>query len=447
VKWWCEWAWLGGPEAAGDVLLTADAGRWTAVDVGVTRPPDAEPLAGLVLPGLANTHSHAFHRGLRGRTQAGQGDFWTWRRDMYALADRLDPDSYRDLATAVYAEMTLAGFTAVGEFHYLHHDTGGRPYGDSNEMGRAPVEAAAAAGLRVALLDTCYLRGGFDSAELDPVQRRFSDGSADAWAERAASLADTVPAGDDVHVGAAIHSVRAVAPAELGVVAAWAKERGAPLHVHVSEQPAENEACRAATGRTPSLLLDDHGALGPSTTAVHATHLTDDDLSAIQASGTGVCLCPTTERDLADGIGPSAALAARSVPISLGTDSHAVIDGFEEARAVELDERLATGERGRHPPDALLAAATSGGAAALGWPEWGLVAGAPADAISVDMDSIRMAGFAPERAAAHVVFAASAADVLDVVVAGRPVVSEGRHLLVDDAATALRRILAELDDR
>ena len=266
---------------------------------------------------------------------------------MYAVAERLDPDSYLALATATYKEMVASGITSVGEFHYLHHQPDGTPYDDPNAMGHALQQAAQDAGLRIRLLDTCYLSSGFG----DPpqgVQRRFSDGTADQWAERVQSLENA---------GAAIHSVRAVPDDQLRTVVEAAS--GRPLHVHLSEQTKENDACVAAYGATPAQLLADHGVLGPLTSAVHATHLTDDDIGHLGSTRTYACFCPTTERDLGDGVGPSRALHERGSPLTLGSDSHAVIDLFEEMRAVELDERLATLQRGHWSAAELLTAATT----------------------------------------------------------------------------------------
>ncbi|MHB1928721.1 MAG: formimidoylglutamate deiminase [Acidimicrobiales bacterium] len=436
-RWWCRLAWLGGPDAAPGVLLEAGAdGRFSAVTPGVAGPPPgAVVVDGLTLPGLVNAHSHAFHRGLRGWTQADGGTFWTWRERMYGLAGRLDPDRYLALATAAYAEMALGGITTVGEFHYLHHDPDGRPYA-TDAMGEAVVEAAARAGIRITLLDTCYLAGGI-GREPDAVQRRFSDGDAAAWAARA----DRLAGGPTVRVGAAIHSVRAVPPEALGPVAAWARGRGAPLHAHVSEQPAENAACLDAYGLTPTRLLAEHDALDERFTAVHATHLDDGDVAALGGARCAVCFCPTTERDLADGIGPATALRDAGAALCVGSDSHAVVDLFEEARGVELDERLATGERGRHDPAALLTAATARGAEALGWAGGGrLAVGAPADFCSLDVAHPLLAGTLGgdgANAAAAAVFAGGAAAVTGVVVAGTPVVAGGVHHSVGDVGAAL----------
>ncbi|WFF03187.1 formimidoylglutamate deiminase [Micromonospora sp. WMMD964] len=438
TRWLAEYAWL--PEHAEptpDVLIEVEDGRITAVtpllgahgpDAGVEVYADSVALPGLTLPGLANVHSHAFHRALRGRTHGGRGDFWTWRDQMYGVADRLDPDTYLALARAVYAEMALAGVTCVGEFHYLHHRPGGGAYDDPNEMGAALVEAAAHAGIRLTLLDTCYLTSTVDGQALTGPQRRFGDGDATRWAQRAEAFQ---PTDSHVRVGAAVHSVRAVPADQLSTVAEWAGQRQAPLHVHLSEQPAENDECRAVHGRSPTGLLAEHGVLGPNTTAVHTTHPTSADLTVLADSGTGVCLCPTTERDLADGIGPARLMADAGIRLSLGSDSHAVVDLFEEARAVELDERLRTRRRGHFTPVDLVTAAGSAGHAALGWADAGRIAvGERADLVTVRLDSARTAGVPPVGA----FFAASAADVTQVVVDGRLVVAEGRHLRVDVAA-------------
>ena len=433
----CELAWLGGAQAERDVLVSVEGERITAVEGGVTAPPgEAIRLPGLTIPGLANAHSHAFHRALRGRTHTGAGSFWTWRDQMYALAGSLDPDSYFQLARATFAEMALAGISVVGEFHYLHHGPEGVPYADPNAMGAALVAAAADAGLRITLLDTCYLHGGI-GAGLDDTQRRFADRDASAWADRASTLR----AAAGVRIGAAIHSVRAVDPAAMAIVGAWAAERGAALHAHVSEQPAENEQCAAAYGRTPTELLSDAGVLSDGFTAVHATHLTGGDVALLGAASCWCCFCPTTERDLADGIGPSQALRRAGARLTLGSDSHAVIDLLEEARALELDERLARGVRGGHDAVALLRMATEHGHASLGWPDAGRISpGGYADLTTIGLDSVRTTGTGAENALSVAVFAATAADIRHVVISGRVVVAGGRHTSID-VVDALRKVL------
>ncbi|MFH9266360.1 formimidoylglutamate deiminase [Streptomyces sp. NPDC017546] len=440
ATYWMDHAWLGTHVEPGVTLDVAD-GRIAGIRTGVgTPPPGATALRGLTLPGLANTHSHAFHRALRATVQVGSGTFWTWRELMYRTASRLTPDTYFDLARATYAEMALAGITAVGEFHYLHHAPGGTPYANPNAMGEALIAAAAEAGIRITLLDAAYLAAGFGE-QPNRHQLRFSDTTAEAWAERASLLK-----GDDhTLIGAAVHSVRAVPAGQLATVVRWAEERNAPLHVHLSEQTAENDACYAAHGRTPTRLLADHGVLGPRTTGIHNTHLTEADIELLGSSATGTCMCPTTERDLADGIGPAAALQKAGSPLSLGSDSHAVIDLFEEARAMELNERLRTHVRGHWTAAALLRAASADGHAALGRPDAGVLEpGAPADLTTVALDSVRTAGPMPRLAAETAVFAASAADVRHTVVAGRHIVRDGRHTRIEDVPRALAEAVAAL---
>jgi formiminoglutamate deiminase len=389
---------VGGRVEPG-VRVRAGDGVITDVAAGGT---GATVVPGLTMPGLANCHSHAFHRALRGRTQSGRGSFWTWREQMYDVAAGLTPDSYKDLAVEVYAEMRATGISAVGEFHYLHHQPDGTPYDDPNEMGRALLAAADEAGIRIRLLDACYLAAGFGE-EPTGVQRRFSDGDAERWAARVEDFGDE-------RVGAAIHSVRAVPREQLGTVARWAQGKDLPLHVHLSEQVAENDACRAAYGLTPTQLLAEEGVLGPRTTAVHATHLTETDVRLLGESGTFVCFCPTTERDLADGIRPSPRLHAAGARPTRGSDSHAVIALFEEMRAVEMHERLATQLRGHWSAAELLAAATYDGHESLGFPDAGRIAvGQRADLVTVGLDSWRTRGAGATAEA--LVFTATGADV------------------------------------
>jgi formiminoglutamate deiminase len=409
-----EHAWVDG-EVRSDVAVTVVDGRFATV--GGDPGPHAHRLRGLTLPGLADCHSHAFHRALRGRTHEAGGTFWTWREQMYAAAERLDPDSYLELATAVFAELAAGGVTCVGEFHYVHHQPDGTPYDEPNAMGLALIEAARRVGIRLTLLDTCYLTAGIEQP-VEGVQRRFSDGSGLGWQERADEL--TAEEGGDVVVGAAIHSVRAVPLDDMRTVAEWSDRFEVPLHVHLSEQVAENEECLDAYGRSPTEVLAEAGALGERTTAVHATHVSDTDGALLGRHSCHVCLCPTTERDLGDGVGPSVGLREAGARLTLGTDSHAVADLFEEMRAVEMNERLLSGSRGHWPAGALLEAATSAGHASLGFSDAGRIAvGARADLVTLDLMSPRTAGCGPTAETA--VFAAAAADVRHVVAGGRVV--------------------------
>jgi len=439
-RYFCEHAWLGGERTERNVLVTVGDGRFVFVEPGAKRPADATYLAGLTVPGFANVHSHAFHRALRGRTERERGSFWTWREKMYMVAEALSPESYYRLARATYAEMVLGGVTAVGEFHYLHHQNGGTAYSDPNEMSRALVSAAADAGLRITLLDTCWLEGAPGTGP-SGVQARFADASAEAWAERTEGLS----LGPGALLGAAVHSVRTVPPDQARAVARRAAARGAPLHFHLSEQEQENQLCQGTYGKTPTELLDGVGALGAGSTAVHATHLTEGDIASLGGSGTAVCMCPTTERDLADGIGPAGRVAIAGSPISLGTDSHAVIDMFAEMQGLELDERLATGRRACWSATELLAAATAQGHEALGWKGCGrITAGATADLVTVSLASAHLAGWSTDQLAEHVVFAATARDVTHVVASGRTVVAEGVHQLVDDLPAVLHQAVVAL---
>jgi formiminoglutamate deiminase len=447
-----EHAWLG-PElgVADDVLISVEGDRISEVrpnagpGAGGTGDGERTSLPGLTLPGLVNGHSHAFHRALRGRSEAGRGDFWTWRSLMYGVAARLEPDTYLELATAVYAEMALAGITAVAEFHYLHHGPDGRPYADPNTMAASLIEAAKRAGVRITLLDTCYLRGGLDGRALEGAQVRFADGGGEEWARRVDSLREQVKGSKPAHarIGAAIHSVRAVPPEAMKTVATYAARHELPLHVHLSEQRRENEESLAIEGCSPTELLRRAGALTSHTTCVHATHLLPHDITELGLASATICACPTTERDLADGVGPFADLVDAGCPLSIGTDSHAVIDPFEEMRGIELNERLVRYERGLHDAESLLTAGTAGGARSIGWPETGAIKeGSLADLVTLDLDSPRLAGTSPDAAAA--VYAAAAADVRYVVVGGEMVVDDRVHARIEDVGRHLADAISTL---
>ncbi|WP_270886982.1 formimidoylglutamate deiminase [Pedococcus sp. 5OH_020] len=438
TTYWAEHAWLPTGLAA-DVRFGVVDGRFTAVQRRA-RPADGDQrLRGVLLPGLANAHSHAFHRALRGRTHGDGGNFWTWRQQMYAVTRHLTPDTYLALARAVYAEMALSGTTAVGEFHYLHHDRTGHRYGDANAMGQALMEAAREAGIRLTLLDTCYLAGGLTGeghVPLDDVQRRFTDGDVDTWAARVAALAPD----ETTRIGAAVHSVRAVPREQLAAMAEVT--RGRVVHAHVSEQPGENLATQMYYGATPAELLAEAGLLTPRFSAVHATHLTDHDVELLGAARATACFCPTTERDLADGIGPARRLVEAGARLSLGSDQHAVIDPFEELRGLEMHERLQSNERGRFTPEELLATASVEGYRSLHWHDAGQIAdGQRADFVLVRTDTVNTAGCK----AGQILYCATRADVSQVVVGGRSVVEEGRHVL-GDVAALLTKALSDVRD-
>lgn len=431
--YWCEYAWLPhGPEQA--VAITVDGG--TITDVVTDTPRGGTVLDGLVLPGFANVHSHAFHRALRGRTQSGGGTFWSWRQGMYELAARLDPDSYYELARGVFAEMAMAGYTSVGEFHYLHHTRDGSRYADSHAMAHSLAVAAREAGIRLTVLDTCYLRGGINGEPLGEVQARFTDGDAERWAERVSSFDS---GSTQVRVGAAVHSVRAVPVEQIPVVVDWAQTSSAPLHAHISEQRSENEACQAVYGRSPTVLFAEAGAIDERFVAVHATHLSTVDMNWLGSRSAWICLCPTTEQDLGDGIGPARDLADAGARLSVGSDSHAVVDVFGELRGMEMGERLARESRGHFTPAELVDTGTAH--ASIGWSEvTGITQGAPADLVNITTSSVRTAGSVP----AGIPLCATASDVRHVMVAGAWIVRDGQHLGVQEPAAALDSSISRL---
>lgn len=447
---WCESAVVGGggagdvdggPAVRASVRLDVRDGRIEQITSGAEPQPGDHILKGVVFPAAANAHSHAFHRILRGRTHDGRGDFWVWRELMYRSASELTPETYEKLASAVFAEMVVAGFSSVAEFHYVHHQPGGAPYGEPHAMELALARAAMAAGIRLTLLDTLYLAGGIGTP-LSSEQSRFGDADVQAWLARLASLrneiAQSFPA-EMVGVGAALHSVRGVPDTDLAAVAEQLPA-DMPLHIHLSEQPAENEACLAAYGVTPAGLLERHGLLSGRLSAVHATHLTPEDVALLGSAGATVVMCPSTEADLADGIGPARALSDAGATIALGTDQHAVIDPWIEMRTLEHGERLGSGQRGRFSPQELLRAATDGAARSMATPIVGaLVVGAVCDLMAVDPDSARTAGSKAEQFP----FSATASDVTDVVIAGERMASNGTHVRLGQPGRLLTEALKE----
>ncbi|MCU1528468.1 MAG: formimidoylglutamate deiminase [Frondihabitans sp.] len=450
TSFWFERAVVGDTVRNG-VLLEEEGGRILRLTPDLTPPPGIAAFRGVALPGLATAHSHAFHRALRGRTHGDGGTFWSWRERMYRAAAALSPESYYELARGVFAEMLLAGYTAVGEFHYVHHRPDGSAYAPATAMAEAIGAAAADAGIRLTLLDTLYRFGGVDvrggggagvaggvanSGELLPLapeQVRFGDASATDFLNRHALLTETPLR----RVGLAAHSLRAVTVAD--VVALRSAFPDQVLHAHVSEQPAENEQVDALLGLTPVGALAEAGVLGPGFTGVHLTHLADADIALLADADAIACFCPTTERDLADGIGPARALADAGVRIALGSDQNAVVDPFEEIRGLEMDDRLASGRRGRFTPQKLVESASVNGYASLGWPEGGrLVGGSLCDFVVVDDRSPRTAG----ADAAQLWLAATGADVTDVVVGGSQVVRGRRHAFGDVGALLFDSITA-----
>ena len=403
-SWYAEEAWLG--HRAEDVLIEVDEGHITKVTEGVKAPAGATTLGGWTIPGFANVHSHAFQRVLRGATESGGGNFWEWREQMYSAAEGWTPAGYLEHCRAVFREMLQAGITTVGEFHYLH--------GLGNELGEAVALAATQEGIRLTLIDACYLQGGVDGRPLEGAQRSFSDGDVDAWAARM----DDFVVGEDVRVGAAIHSVRAVNVPSMRKVAAWARKHKAPLHIHLAEQPAEVDECNAVHGCTPTQLLEREGILGPDLTAVHAIHVDEQDMALLGRHKVSVVACTTSERDLGDRVGPLGRIAGAGSAICVGSDSNAVIDMLEESRGLELDQRRATGRRIHHQPVDLFRAATINGTRALGWDGGELKAGRLADFITIEPPDADK----KDLDLGYLMFCCSARHVSNVIVGGKAVV-------------------------
>ncbi|WP_193078624.1 formimidoylglutamate deiminase [Brevibacterium aurantiacum] len=445
TRFWCESAWVDGQVATGVLLTADDTGTLISVETEIDTPPTiAEVVPGFTLPGGVNAHSHAFHRILRGRTHGDGGTFWSWREVMYSVAAKLSPENYETVARAVFAEMLAGGYTSVGEFHYVHHAPDGTPYGSAHAMERALARAATSAGMRIRLLDTCYLTGGIDS-DLSAEQARFGDGTIDGYMDRHSSLSEAFStefpvesAGESfVYVGSAIHSIRAVPAANLPRFA----ELNEPVHVHLSEQPAENEACQAAYGTTPTQVLARSGVVATNLSAVHATHLSEDDIATLGGAEANIVMCPCTEADLADGIGPARELADAGATISIGSDQHVVLDALRETQSLEAGERLRSGQRGRFSPAELITSLTTGGARSLDLPVGELAVGKACDFIAVRTKSMRTFGSVGEQ----IILSATSADVHMSVTGAHVRVRDGVHTELGEISELYRAAFAALE--
>ncbi len=444
-----------------------------------------------MLPGMVNAHSHAFQRVIRGRTEYRTTDrdsFWTWREMMYSAATRLSPEDIYDASRMAFLEMALSGITAVGEFHYLHHAPDGQPYDDPNLLAKEVIRAAGDVGLRIALLRVAYARSGYNT-EPNPKQARFLEAETATYLKNFESLAGSVRspsvsegnsalealpdgrASDTAWVGVAPHSVRAVPLNYLKQVIAHANQNNLKVHMHVAEQPAEVSACVEEYGRTPVALLESEGLLSERFTAVHAIHVTPKSIPSFAETGASVCACPTTERNLGDGVVPADEYLKHQVPICLGSDSHVQIDLLEDARELEYHLRLQKLERAvlsgnptvregastaREDPgnlpdgrvsdiaNILFDCATVNGARSIGAPNGVLAAGRPADFFTVDLDDPTIAGASKDALLASIVFSSSRAAVRKVVIGGKPVVSEGRHLIQEEVVERFRDLQKRL---
>ena len=414
------------------VAVELDGGQISAVvdAPGAGERDDVVRLPGrLLVPGLVNGHSHAFQRQLRGRVEvrdpaAPGDDFWSWRESMYAAAEALDPRGMRAVAEECFDAGRRAGYTAVGEFHYVHHRPDGTPYEEPNELALAVIDGARAVGVRIVLLMAAYARGGAGRGPT-AAQRRFCDRSAEAYLSRVERLAAAVAGDPLVTVGYAPHSLRAVPADWLAEIARHASGTGYPLHVHAAEQPREVAESLEEFGLRPIEHLQSCGVLGPAATVVHATHASPGELDLLAQTGSTVCACPTTEANLGDGFLPAAELWERGVPVSFGADSNVRLDPFEEARETEGCARRQSGRRNvlvaegdAGPAPSLWRCLTDHGARSLGLAAPGIAAGAPADLVALDLQHPEIRSVEPRDLAAAVLFSGTAALVRETWVAG-----------------------------
>jgi formimidoylglutamate deiminase len=432
--------YTGGAFRAGVGLLVHDAG--SILRIGADLPETGHTVVRMqgkaILPGQVNAHSHTFQRLIRGAAEhcGPQGDdFWAWRNKMYAAASKLDPHDMFDVARMAFLEMAIAGVTAVGEFHYVHRQQDGTPYEDPNLLAKAIIRAAESVGLRICLLRAAYARAGYE-LPFNRGQKRFyetCDEYLDSVARLAEDLSDKSPI---VSMGVAPHSIRAVPLVSIERIAAWAAERGLPIHLHIAEQQAEIAASKREYGASPIQLLAQRNLLSDHMTLVHAIHTSKAEVEAIAEANAIICSCPTTERNLGDGIIAAEEPIARGVLFSFGSDSQANINLLEDARELDYHLRLKRERRvlldnidGEDMSARLFRYATEGGARSLGMETGALKPGCPADFFSIDLHDVSIAGASPEELMPTVLFALERTGICDVAVNGRMIVSDRRHPL------------------
>lgn len=442
-------AWLPAGWAR-DVRLTLADGRIAAIEPQAT-PRPGETRHGWALPGLPNLHSHAFQRAMAGlaeRRGPGADSFWTWREAMYRFVGQITPDDLLAIAAQAQVEMLETGFTRVGEFHYLHHDLAGQPFADPAQMAAAVVAAAQETGIGLTLLPVLYAHSGFGGRPPGAGQARFIN-DVDQFAPLLDAARRHAAALPDAMVGVAPHSLRAVAPAQLAHVPALAQ--GAPIHIHIAEQVKEVDDCLAWSGQRPVEWLMANAAVDAQWCLVHATHMTAQETAALAASGAVAGLCPITEANLGDGLFPAEAFLAAGGRIGVGSDSNVRVDAAEELRLLEYGQRLAhrgramlAGAPGASTGETLLAASLAGGAQALGQAGAGLMAGAPADFLTLDPAHPALAGHDPASAIDAWIFAGGTGMIDGVWRHGTAVVRQGRHHRRDAIAQRYRQTLATL---
>jgi formimidoylglutamate deiminase len=440
----------GGTFHTGLDLSVSESGELTAtsaVDIPQTKIVALKDKA--VIPGFVNVHSHSFQRLIRGKSESrvtSGNDFWSWRGTMYHAAAHLTPQDVYDVARMAFLEMVQAGTTTVGEFHYLHTDPDGRPYDDPNLLSKQVIAAARSVGIRIVLLRSAYLRSGYELPP-DPGQTRFRE-NASAFLHNSEELIHEFDSDrEGVRFGIAPHSIRAVPLDTLHQIADWARERHLPLHMHVSEQIAENQACLREYGSTPVALLEREGLLGADFTAIHAIHITDEEIAMLADAKTIICSCPTTERNLGDGILAADKIMQAKIRVALGSDSQAQIDPLEDAR--ELDYHLRLNQQQRAILDQiyeeslsarLFDCATLNGARALNVPAGALSAGLSADFVTLDRNDPSIAGHSAEDLLPMLTFGLNRSAIRDVFVNGRQILRDGRHALEEEIVAKYKEV-------
>jgi formimidoylglutamate deiminase len=451
-RWFAPAAWVDGAWA-NDVLLTVGLdGRWSEVvcDAPSASQEGAQRLAGPVLPGLVNAHSHAFQRAIAGLTERCAGDeddFWRWRDRMYSVANRITPDQLEAIAAFLYAELLRAGYTQVCEFHYLHNDIGGRPYADPAEMALALVRAAQRVGIGLTLLPTLYMRAGFTAKDLREDQRRFA--STPQSVLRITEAVARQCAGEGrIAAGVAFHSLRAVEESALRELIA-ASGAAMPIHVHIAEQQQEVDDCIARHGKRPIEWLLDNMAIDERWNLVHATRSTPRELEGVRGQRASIVLCPSTEANLGDGIFDLPGWMGQSGSWSIGSDSHVTRSWQEELRLLEYSQRFGLHQRNvaaraalcESSAAALFQGALAGGAAAAGLPLSGIARGQRADFCIVDTESAALAGVPADHVLDALIFSSPQASPREVYVAGQRQLPEDTAV---ELAPGMRQAMREL---
>jgi formimidoylglutamate deiminase len=451
---WAETALLPEGFAEAVRLEIDDRGDLAALQVGA-EPAGAERIPGVVLPGMPNLHSHAFQRAMAGlaeRLEPGEASFWSWRTVMYRFLERIGPDELRAIAAQLYVEMLEAGYTAVGEFHYLHHQRDGRPYADPAELSWAILEAQQASGIGLTLLPALYMAGGFGGSPPEAGQRRFVH-DLDGFARLIDRLCPRFSADPNLRLGIAPHSLRAVPDGALRdlVQVADALDPEAPIHIHVAEQVKEVRDCLEWCGARPVRHLFDAAPVGPRWCLVHATHMDDAETDLLARSGAVAGLCPTTEANLGDGLFDLGGYLAARGRFGIGSDSHVSVSPVEELRWLEYGQRVArlrrlvaASEDEPHCGARLWRAALAGGAQALGRRIGQLAPGCRADLVTIDDDHPLLVGRTGDLLLDSLAFSGNANPVRDVMVGGRWRVRDGRHAERERIAAAYGRTIATL---